>query len=70
MNCNCEVQRIGRRDLLKLGAASAVALGLEGVSQQVRAAEGAPTAVRWTLRRSAARDALERTLAWFDEYLK
>jgi carbonic anhydrase len=45
MSRNCDVQRIGRRDLLKLGAASAVALGLGGVSAQTRAAEGAPTAL-------------------------
>src|SRR5580765_5969491 len=45
MNCNREPQGIGRRDLLKFGAAGVVALGFGGVSRQARAAEGAPTAL-------------------------
>src|ERR1700747_784414 len=45
MNCNCELQAFGRRDLLKFGATGVVALGLGGVYRQVRAAEGAPTAL-------------------------
>ena len=45
MNSDCEKQGIGRRDLLKFGAAGVVALGLGGVSRQARAAEGAPTAL-------------------------
>lgn len=45
MNCNCEPQEIGRRDLLKFGAAGVLALGLGGVSYPPRAAEGAPTAL-------------------------
>jgi carbonic anhydrase len=45
MDCDCEKQGIGRRDLLKLGAAGVVALGLGGMSRQVCAAEGAPTAL-------------------------
>lgn len=46
MCSNCENQGIGRRNLLKFGAAGVVALGLGGVSSQVRAAEsdtGTPT---------------------------
>ena len=42
MNSNCE---IGRRNLLKFGAAGVVALGFAGVASQARAAEGAPTAL-------------------------
>jgi carbonic anhydrase len=45
MNCDCEKRAIVRRDLLKLGAMGAVALGLGGVLRQARAAEGAPTAL-------------------------
>jgi carbonic anhydrase len=45
MNCNCNVQSIGRRDLLKFSVASAVALGLGGVPAAAGAAEGAPTAL-------------------------
>ena len=41
---NCEKAGIGRRDLLKFGAAG-VALGLAGLSRQARAAEGAATAL-------------------------
>ena len=42
----CKNDGIGRRDLLKFGAAGIVALGLGGVSSwQARAAEGAPTAL-------------------------
>jgi len=40
---NCEDEGVGRRDLLKLGAAGIVALGLGGPSWQARAAEGATT---------------------------
>jgi carbonic anhydrase len=45
MCINCENEGVGRRDLLKFGAAGIVALGLGGVSWQVRAADGAPTAL-------------------------
>jgi carbonic anhydrase len=45
MCIHCENEGVGRRDLLKFGAASIVALGLEGVSSQVRAADGTPTAL-------------------------
>lgn len=45
MCSNCEKDGVGRRDLLKLGAAGIVALGLGGVSWQARAAEGAATAL-------------------------
>ena len=45
MCVNCEKEGIGRRDLMRLGAAGVVALGLGGVSGQTRAAEGAPTAL-------------------------
>jgi len=45
MCSNCENDGVGRRDLLKLGAASIVALGFGGVSWQARAAEGAATAL-------------------------
>ncbi len=40
---NCENRQIGRRNLLKFGAAGIVALGFDGVLRQARAAEGAPT---------------------------
>jgi carbonic anhydrase len=45
MNCNCEAQVIARRDLLKWGAAGAVALGFGGSPAGARAAQGAPTAL-------------------------
>jgi len=45
MNRNCDSQGIGRRNLLKFGAAGVVALGLGGVSWQAPAAEGKPTAL-------------------------
>lgn len=45
MCSNCENEGIGRRDLLKFGAAAIVALGVGGVSWQARAAEGAATAL-------------------------
>lgn len=40
---DCKDYGIDRRDLLTIGAASLVALGLGGMSRQTRAAEGAPT---------------------------
>ena len=43
MCSNCEDGGVGRRDLLKLGAAGIVALGLGSVSWHARAAEGAAT---------------------------
>ena len=43
MCSNCEEKGVGRRELLKLGAASILTLGLGGVSGYARAAEGAPT---------------------------
>ena len=45
MYCESDKQGISRRDLLTLGAAGFAVLGLGGVSRQVRAAEGAPTAL-------------------------
>ncbi len=45
MCVNCENRGIGRRDLMRLGAAGVVALGLSSVSDQVRAADAAPTAL-------------------------
>jgi len=42
---NCENEGIGRRALLKFGAAGVVALGLGGAPSGARAAEGAPTAL-------------------------
>ena len=45
MCINCENEGVGRRDLLKFGAAGIVALGLGGMSWQARAADGAPTAL-------------------------
>ena len=45
MCSNCENEGIGRRDLLRFGAAGIVALGFGGVSWQARAAEGAATAL-------------------------
>jgi carbonic anhydrase len=45
MCSNCEYEVVGRRDLLKFGAAAIVALGLGGVSWQSRAADGAATAL-------------------------
>ena len=45
MCSNCENEGIGRRDLLKFGAAGIVALGFGGVSWQAHAAEGAATAL-------------------------
>ena len=43
MCSNCEDEGVGRRDLLKLGAAGVVAFGFGGVSWHARAAEGAAT---------------------------
>ena len=45
MCINCGNEGIGRRDLLKFGAAGVVALGLGGAPGGPRAAEGAPTAL-------------------------
>jgi carbonic anhydrase len=45
MCTNCENEGVARRDMLKFGAAGIVALGLDGVSWQARAADGAPTAL-------------------------
>ncbi len=45
MCSNCENEGVARRDMLKIGAAGIVALGLGGVSWQARAADGAPTAL-------------------------
>lgn len=45
MSCNCENEGIGRRDLLKFGAAGVVALGLGNLSWQAQAAEGAGAAL-------------------------
>jgi carbonic anhydrase len=43
MCVNCKGDGIGRRDILRLGAASLVAIGLGGAPWSARAAEGAPT---------------------------
>ena len=40
---NCKDDGIGRRDVLRLGAAGLVAIGLGGTPWSARAAEGAPT---------------------------
>jgi carbonic anhydrase len=45
MCINCESDGIGRRDLMKFGAAAAIALAAGGASPAARAAEGAPTAL-------------------------
>ena len=45
MCVNCENDGIGRRDLIKFGAAAAVALVTASASPAARAAEGAPTAL-------------------------
>lgn len=45
MCSNCENDGIGRRDLLRFGAAGLVALGFNGLGGKVQAAEGAPTAL-------------------------
>jgi carbonic anhydrase len=45
MCVNCGHDGIGRRDLLKLGAAGAIALGAGGGPLAARAAEGPPTAL-------------------------
>jgi carbonic anhydrase len=45
MCSNCESDGIGRRDLMKFGAAAAVALVAGGASPAARAAEGAPTSL-------------------------
>jgi carbonic anhydrase len=45
MCVNCGSDGIGRRDLMKFGAAAAVALAAGGASPAARAAEGAPTAL-------------------------
>ncbi|MFL6604817.1 MAG: carbonic anhydrase [Steroidobacteraceae bacterium] len=45
MRTNRENEGVGRRDLLKFGAAGVVALGLAHAPWQARAAEGAPTAL-------------------------
>ena len=45
MCVNCRNDGIGRRDLIKFGLSSAIALGLGGAPLAARAAEGAPTAL-------------------------
>jgi carbonic anhydrase len=45
MCINCETDGIGRRDLMKFGAAAAIALAAGGMSPVARAAEGAPTSL-------------------------
>jgi carbonic anhydrase len=45
MCINCKSDGIGRRDLMKFGAAAAIALAAGGASPVARAAEGAPTAL-------------------------
>jgi carbonic anhydrase len=45
MCINCKSDGIGRRDLMKFGAAAAIALSAGGASPVARAAEGAPTAL-------------------------
>ena len=45
MCINCSSDGIGRRDLMKFGAAAAIALAAGGASPAARAEEGAPTAL-------------------------
>ncbi|MBV9907139.1 MAG: carbonic anhydrase [Hyphomicrobiales bacterium] len=45
MCVNCESDGIGRRDLMKFGAAAAIALATASASSGARAAEGAPTSL-------------------------
>jgi carbonic anhydrase len=45
MCINCESKGIGRRDLIKFGAAAAITLAAGGAAPEARAAEGAPTAL-------------------------
>ena len=45
MCINCESDRIGRRDLMKFGAAAAIALAAGSVSPAARAADAAPNAL-------------------------
>ena len=45
MCINCESNGIGRRDLMKFGAAAAVALAVGVASPAARAAEDAPTSL-------------------------
>jgi carbonic anhydrase len=45
MCSNCKTNGIARRDLLKFGAASILALGLADISRQARAADGPPTSL-------------------------
>jgi carbonic anhydrase len=45
MCINCENGGIGRRDLMKFGAAAAIMLAAGGASPAARAAEGAPTSL-------------------------
>lgn len=45
MCINCGSNRIGRRDLMKFGAAAAIALAAGGASPAARAAEDAPTSL-------------------------
>jgi carbonic anhydrase len=45
MCINCESDGIGRRDLMKFGAAAAIALAAGGAAPAARAAEGAPTSL-------------------------
>jgi carbonic anhydrase len=45
MCINCESNGIGRRDLMKFGAAAAIALATGGAPPAARAAEGAPTSL-------------------------
>jgi len=45
MCINCESNGIGRRDLMKFGAAAAIALAAGGLPLAARAAEGAPTSL-------------------------
>jgi carbonic anhydrase len=45
MCINCESNGIGRRDLMKFGAAAAIALATAGASPAACAAEGVPTAL-------------------------
>ena len=45
MCINCESDGIGRRDLMKFGAAAAIALAAGGVSPAARAVDAAPGAL-------------------------
>jgi carbonic anhydrase len=60
MCVNCEHEGIGRRDLMRFGAAAVVALGLGGMSGRALAAEGTPTSLSPTDALAALKSGNER----------